>query len=275
MRFAGKTIVVTGAASGIGRETALRFAREGGIVYGADINDAGLTTLAQETDGKVIPVHCDVTETEDLRALMERAAADMGGIDVLVNNAGAPGSGAPLAQIDPVKWDRAMNLLLRSAAFGMRYAVEHMRGRPGASIVNTASIAALVPGYSSIDYCVAKAGVVQLTKVAAAELAPDGIRVNAVLPGLINTNIFVDAFGVSDEQAAAMLQALKTLSATTQPVRRPGVPADIAEAVLYLASEAGGFVNGMPLVVDGGVTIGPRHAWDPTTPGPFADFHFA
>jgi len=273
-RFTGKTIVVTGAASGIGRATALAFAGEGGIVYAADIDADGLAATAAESNGEIRVVVTDVTQTEDIRALMDRAAAETGGIDVVFNNAGAGGDRAPIDEIEPAGWDRTMDLLLRSVAFGIRYAVPHMTGRPstrsgGAAIINTSSVAAVGPGYSPTAYAVAKAGVLHLTKVASADLAKHGIRVAAVQPGFINTNIFTRALDITGDAEAMAKAAIAQMSQHAQPVARGGQPTDIAEAVLFLASEAAGFVTGTSLIVDGGITIGPRHSWDPASPGIF------
>lgn len=269
MRFNGKTVVVTGAASGIGRATALAFASEGATVYAADIDAAGLAACAEASNGKVVTVQCDVTQTEDIKALMDRAAAETGGIDCVFNNAGAGGDQARIDEIEPAGWDRTMDLLLRSVAFGIRYAVPHMIGRKGASFVNTSSVAAVGPGYSPGAYAVAKAGVLHLTKVAAADLARHQIRVNAVQPGFINTNIFTASLGMTDALEVQAKGALAAMSQAAQPVARGGQADDIAQAVLFLASEAASFVNGTSMVVDGGLTIGPRHSWDPTMPGLF------
>jgi NAD(P)-dependent dehydrogenase (short-subunit alcohol dehydrogenase family) len=273
-RFAGKTIVVTGAASGIGRATALAFAREGGIVFAADIDAEGLAVTAGASNGEIHTQVTDVTNTEDIRALMDRAAAETGGIDVVFNNAGAGGDRAPIDQIEPAGWDRTMDLLLRSVAFGVRYAVPHMKGRAstqsgGAAIINTSSVAAVGPGYAPTAYSVAKAGVLHLTKLAAADLAQYGIRVAAVQPGFINTSIFTSALDITGQAETMAKAAIAQMSQHAQPVARGGQSDDIAQAVLFLASEAAGFVTGTSLIVDGGITIGPRHSWDPQIPGIF------
>jgi len=269
MRFHNKTVVVTGAASGIGRATALLFAAEGAKVYAADIDEAGLAATAAESNGEVHTVRCDVCVTEDIKALMDRAAAETGGIDAVFNNAGAGGDMAKIDEIEPEGWDRTMHLLLRSVAFGIRYAVPHMIGRKGAAIVNTSSVAAVGPGYSPNAYAVAKAGVLHLTKTSAADLARHQIRVNAVQPGFINTNIFTTSLEVPAELEAQAKGAIAMMSEAAQPVARGGQPRDIAEAVLYLCSEAASFVNGTSIIVDGGLTIGPRHSWDPEVPDLF------
>ena len=273
-RFSEKTVVVTGAASGIGRTSALAFAGEGAIVYAADIDAAGLAATVAASNGEIRTQITDVTDTESIRALMDRAAAETGGIDVVFNNAGAGGDRAPIDEIEPAGWDRTMDLLLRSVAFGIRYAVPHMTGRPstrngGAAIINVSSVAAIGPGYSPTAYAVAKAGVLHLTKVAAADLAKHGIRVAAVQPGFINTNIFTRALDITGDAEAMAKSAIAQMSQAAQPVARGGQPDDIAQAVLFLASEAAGFVTGTSLIVDGGLTIGPRHSWDPASPGIF------
>jgi NAD(P)-dependent dehydrogenase (short-subunit alcohol dehydrogenase family) len=269
MRFQDKTVVVTGAASGIGRATALLFAAEGAKVYAADIDEAGLAKTAADSNGSVTTVRCDVCRCEEIKALMDRAAAETGGIDAVFNNAGAGGDMATIDEIEPDGWDRTMHLLLRSVAFGIRYAVPHMIGRKGAAIVNTSSVAAVGPGYSPNAYAVAKAGVLHLTKTSAADLAKYQIRVNAVQPGFINTNIFTTSLEVPPELEAQAKGAIAMMSEAAQPVARGGQPNDIGEAVLYLCSDAASFVNGTSLIVDGGLTIGPRHSWDPEVPDLF------
>ncbi|MEO1219718.1 MAG: SDR family NAD(P)-dependent oxidoreductase, partial [Pseudomonadota bacterium] len=256
MRFSGKTVVVTGAASGIGAESARLFAREGAIVFASDIDEEGGQKLAAESDGDVRFVHCDVTDPASIKALMDHAAGETGGIDVVFNNAAAGGARPSIDEIEPEEWDWTMDLVLRSVAFGIRYAVPHMKGRPGASIVNVSSVAAVGPGYSPTAYAVAKAGVLHLTKCAAADLAQHSIRVNAVQPGFINTNIFTSSIEVPEEMKTAAKGMIAQMSSNAQPVKRGGQPLDIAEAVAYLASDAAGFVTGTSLIVDGGITLG-------------------
>ncbi|UNK80186.1 SDR family oxidoreductase [Sphingopyxis granuli] len=274
MRFAGKVAVVTGAASGIGKAAVLKLASEGAHVFAADIDEAGGQALAAASNGRIDFIRCDVTQPADIEALMNAAAAKGGGIDIVFNNAGAGGDRAPIDEITPEGWDRTMDLLLKSVAMGIRYAAPHMKGRPstkngGASIVNTASVAALGAGYSPTAYAVAKAGVLHLTKVAATDLAQYGIRVNAICPGFINTNIFTESLEVPETSKDAAKAIIADMSAHAQPVARGGQPEDIANAVAYLASEDAGFMTGTHMLVDGGLTIGQRHAWDPNEPGMF------
>ncbi len=268
MRFSGKCAVITGAASGIGRAATLLFAREGATVFAADLNLAGAEAVAREGDN-IIPVACDVCDVAQIKALMDHAAGTCGGIDVLFNNAGAGGDRAPIDEIEPEGWDRTFDLLMRSVAMGIRYAAPHMKQRKGAAIVNTSSVAAVGPGYSPTAYAVVKAGVLHLTKCAATDLAQYGIRVNAVQPGFINTNIFTTSMEMPGELVDQAKAMILQMSSAAQPVGRPGMPEDIANAVAFLCSEAAGFVTGTSLIVDGGITVGPRHAWDPEAPGLF------
>lgn len=268
MRFAGKCAVITGAASGIGRATALLFAREGATVFAADLDLAGAEAVSREA-GNIVPVACDVCDVDQIKALMDRAAAQCGGIDVVFNNAGAGGAREPIDEIDADGWDRTFHLLLRSVAMGIRYAAPHMKGRKGAAIVNTSSVAAVGPGYSPTAYAVAKAGVLHLTKCAATDLAQHGIRVNAVQPGFINTNIFTASVDMPAELVDQAKAVILQMSSHAQPVARPGQPEDIANAVAFLCSDAASFMTGASLVVDGGITVGPRHSWDPEAPGLF------
>lgn len=269
MRFSGKTVVITGAASGIGEAAAKLFADEGATVYAADIDETGGQALAESSDGSIRFQRCDVTSCEDIRALMDRAGVEAGGIDVLFNNAGAGGARPPIHEIEPDEWDLTMDLLLRSVAMGIRYAVPHMQHRHGASIVNISSISAVGPGYAPTAYSVAKAAVLHLTKMAAADLAQFGIRVNVLQPGFINTNIFTSALEIPDELVPTVKNAISQIASDAQPVKRSGQPEDIAQACAYIASEAGSFVNGTTLIIDGGMTIGPRYSWDPDEPDMF------
>lgn len=269
MRFAGKRAVVTGGASGIGRATALRLAAEGAEVWIGDIDETGGRGLAETSNGRIHFLRTDVLRAEDIEALMVAVDA-AGGIDIVFNNAGAGGSREKIDAISPGDWDRTQALLLRSVALGIRYAAPLMGARSGGAIINTSSIAALQTGAAPTAYSVAKAGVLHLTRLAAADLARLGIRVNAVCPGFITTNIFTSALGIEGEKRDLVNGAIAQLAGDVQPVQRAGRAGDIAAAVAYLASDDAGFVTGTHLVVDGGMTIGPRHSWDANAPSPFA-----
>lgn len=269
MRFAGKTVVITGAASGIGKATCLLFASEGATVIAGDIDEKGGEDLAATSNGKIFFKRTDVCNTADIKALMDFAAEKTGGIDVVFNNAGAGGDKAPIEEIEPDGWDRTMDLLLRSVAMGVRYAVPHMIGREGAAIVNTASVAGLGAGYSPTAYAVAKCGVIHLTKVGATDLAKHNIRMNAICPGFIQTNIFSSSMEVPEEKRDEANKIIFEIANHTQPVKRGGRPEDIANMVAFLASKEAGFITGTHFVVDGGITTGQPHSWNPEAPGLF------
>jgi NAD(P)-dependent dehydrogenase (short-subunit alcohol dehydrogenase family) len=152
-------------------------------------------------------------------------------------------------------------------AMGIRHAVPHMVARGGGSIINTASVAALSTGMAPTAYSVAKAGVLHLSKLAAADLARHRIRVNAICPGFIKTNIFTASMDVPDPMKDRVNGLIAGFAEQAQPVARGGRPEDIAGAVAFLASEDAAFITGTHLLVDGGILVGPRHSWDPATPG--------
>lgn len=268
MRFTGKRAVVTGGASGIGRATALRLVEEGATVIVGDIDEAGARDLAETSNGRITFQRCDVTDAADIEALVTAADA-AGGLDVLFNNAGAGGAREKIDEISADDWDLTQSLLLRSVALGIRYAAPLMAKRGGGAIVNTSSVSALGTGYAPTAYSTAKAGVLHLTKVAAADLARHNIRVNAVIPGFITTNIFTRHLDVPADKLAMANQAIAGIAAQSQPVKRAGRPEDIAAAVAYLASDDAAFVTGTHLLVDGGLTIGTRASWDVDAPSLF------
>jgi NAD(P)-dependent dehydrogenase (short-subunit alcohol dehydrogenase family) len=267
-RFEGKRAVVTGGASGIGRATALRLVAEGAEVLIGDIDEDGAMAVVGEGEGRIAFQRCDVMDPSDIAALMATAHGD-GGIDALFNNAGAGGLRANIDEIDVAGWDATQNLLLRSVALGIRAAAPLMANRGGGAIVNTASIAALMSGAAPTAYSVAKAGVLHLSRVAAADLARHRIRVNAVCPGFITTNIFTATVGITGEKRDQANAIIAQMASNAQPVARAGRPEDIAAAVAYLLSDDASFVTGTHILVDGGLAVGMRHSWDPETPGLF------
>ena len=267
-RLQHKIAFITGACSGIGLATAERFVEEGACVLAADIQDEAGAALQTRFAGRLKYAHCDVTQPAQIQAALDRAAAEFGGLDIVFNNAGAGGQPGGMQEMTVEGWDRTMNLLLRSVMCGTLYALPHLKARGGGAIVNTASISALASGYAPVAYSTAKAAVLHFSKVTAADLAQHRIRVNAVVPGFIATSIFGAGFGL-DRQASQQLAAtLAERGGSLQPAGRTGRPEDIAEAVLYLASDAAGFVTGTQLVVDGGMTVGTRASWDPSAPRP-------
>jgi NAD(P)-dependent dehydrogenase (short-subunit alcohol dehydrogenase family) len=261
-RLAGKTAVITGGASGIGRASVERFVAEGARVLVGDIDEAGGAELERTLGGQAAFQRCDVTSESDIASLIDEGARRFGGLDILFNNAGAGGSRETLAEMTGDAWDFSMSLLLRSVALGMRYAIPHLRARGGGAIVNTASIAGMQAGAGPVAYSVAKAGVIHLTRVAAAELGPDNIRVNAICPGLILTNIFTPSDTVPPGLAEAIKRDMRQSAPNAQPLPKAGAPEDIASAAVFFASDEAAFVTGVHMLVDGGMFTGPRQAWD-------------
>jgi NAD(P)-dependent dehydrogenase (short-subunit alcohol dehydrogenase family) len=262
-RLANKVAVITGGCSGIGLGTVERFVAEGAQVMVGDIDDAAGAALEARFEGAVAYQRCDVTDEGQIQALMDGCAARFGGLDVLFNNAGAGGAPERLSEMTGEAWDRTSSLLLRSVALGMRYAIPHMKARHGGSIINTASIAGLQAGAGPIAYSTMKAGVIHLSKVAAAELGRDKIRVNAICPGLILTNIFTPAAHVPAGMAQVVKDTMRQTAPEAQPIPKAGEPDDIAGAALFFASDDSVFVTGVHMLVDGGMGTGPRQAWDP------------
>jgi NAD(P)-dependent dehydrogenase (short-subunit alcohol dehydrogenase family) len=269
-KLENKVALITGGASGIGLGTLELFIAEGAKVVCADLQDAKGAILEQRFPDRLAYVHCDVTVEADIVAACARAASDFGGLDVLFNNAGASGMLGQIDDLTAAGWDATFALLVRGPALGMRHALPLMLARGGGSIINTASIAGLQAGWGPLAYSTAKAAVIHMSRCAAAELSPRGIRVNAICPGLIATSIFGDAIGLPRDAADQMAARVAENASAAQPIRKPGLPEDIARAALYLASDDSAFVTGTHLVVDGGITVGGRHAWDPAAGSPFA-----
>lgn len=269
-RLEGKVAVITGGVSGIGLAAVELFVAEGAQVVAADIQDEKGAMLEKRFPGKVAYAHCDVTGEAEIAAAMAKAKSEFGGLDILFNNAGISDRMSVISEITADGWSWIYDVLVRGPALGMKHAVPLMLERGGGSIVNTASIAGLQAGWGPIAYSSAKAAVIHMSKVAAAQLSPQRIRVNAICPGLIATSIFGASLGLPREVADQMAARVAEGAAKVQPVPKAGMPEDIAQAALYLASDAGAFVSGTHIVVDGGITVGSRHSWDASAGSPFA-----
>lgn len=269
-RLDGKVAVITGGVSGIGLGTVELFAAEGARVVAADIQDEKGRMLEQRFGGAVRYAHCDVTVEAEIAAAVGLAASEFGGLDILFNNAGISDSMRTVAEIEAERWSWIFDVLVRGPALGIKHAAPLMLARGGGSIINTASIAGLQAGWGPMAYSSAKAAVIQLSRAAAAQLSPGRIRVNAICPGLIATSIFGASMGLPREVADQMAARIAETGGVAQPIPRAGIPEDVAQAALYLASDAASFVTGTHLVVDGGITVGSRHAWDPNAPSVFA-----
>lgn len=257
----GKVVVVTGGCSGIGRGTVQVLHRAGARVACIDVQDEKGEALAAELGDRVLYAHADVTSEAEIAAAFDRVMQRFGGVDALFNNAGAA---EPLGSdpFDVALFERVQRLLVSSIVLGTKFAIPSMVGRGGGSIVNTASIAGLQAGYGPFAYSVAKGAVIHLSRVAAAGLAKYAIRVNAICPGLIPTAIFGRALGDSIADADRRARDIGERAHGFQPIRVAGAPEDIGNAVAYFVSDLSRFVTGQFLAVDGGLTVGPRQAWD-------------
>ena len=255
-RLDGKCAVVTGAASGIGEATARLFVAEGATVVLADTDQPRSKRIAADLGERARFVATDVSREQDVDQAVGTSVEVFGGLDVMFNNAGIPGSTGGIEEIDVETWDRTIAVHLRGVFLGIRAAARIMRPQGHGSIINTSSAAASRANMAGHDYSAAKAAITHLTGTAANELGEHGVRVNAVCPGAIATSIFGRAAGLDSEEAQRTVDFMATVLSDAAPIRRVGRPADIAETVLWLASDASGFVTGQAIGVDGGLLTG-------------------
>ena len=257
----GKVALVTGGASGIGASTVRLFAAQGARVLAVDVQDAMGEALAKELGDAVAYQHVDVSREEDVAAAIDRAVRDFGRLDVCFNNAGIGGAVGPIATIPADEFDRTVAVLLRGVFLGIKHAARVMAPQRAGSIISTASVAALQAGFGPHVYSTCKAAVVHLTRSTAMELGEAGVRVNCICPGGIATPLIARHL----EGVPNAVEVVKGFLASAQPIQRAGLPEDIANAALFLASDASSFVNGHALVVDGGLTGGRQ--WSQMVPG--------
>jgi NAD(P)-dependent dehydrogenase (short-subunit alcohol dehydrogenase family) len=244
----GRIAVITGAASGIGRATAIRFAREGACLVLGDIDD----DMGEETADKcrqlgapVVFHHTDVTVEEQVEAMIRRAVTEHGGLDIVFNNAGGGDVVASVEEADADDWDFAHALYLRSVFFGIKHAMPELKRRGGGAIISTSSVNGIQPLPGTPAYSSLKAAVVALTQSVAQSAGPFGIRVNAIAPGWIVTPLLARSLNCDIGRAERVAEL-------SQPLRRFGRPEDVAAAAVYLASDESAFVTGICLPVDGG-----------------------
>jgi NAD(P)-dependent dehydrogenase (short-subunit alcohol dehydrogenase family) len=256
-RLDGKVALITGGCSGIGLAMAKMFLAEGARIVVGDLQEDKGADLVRQFPEALRFARCDVSSEQDVSAAIALAVSAFGGLDITCNNAGIGGPAESIEEISVEKWDRCFAILLRGPLLGIKHSIPAMRARGGGSIINTASIAGLQCGLAFATYAVAKAGVIQLTRKAAAECAADRIRVNTLCPGFIATPIFGDSMGLPRGVADAMAQEMDQAFKTLQPLPYAGLPQDIAEAALYLASSSARFVTGTEIVIDGGMLIKP------------------
>lgn len=242
-RFEGRTVVVTGAGSGIGYEMARRFAAEGAEVFAADLNP----DLAPDGTNAL---RADVSDAADVEAMITTAIDATGRIDVLCNNAGI-GSTTDAIACTPEEWDRVFAVNARGVFLGTRAALPHMLARGTGVIVNTASVAGLVGLRDRAAYCASKGAVISFTKQVALQYAGTGVRCNCICPGTVDSPWVGGLLEKADDPSAAREALI-----ARQPMGRLGQPEEIAEAALYLASDVAAFVTGTALVIDGGLVAG-------------------
>jgi NAD(P)-dependent dehydrogenase (short-subunit alcohol dehydrogenase family) len=251
--LAGKRALITGGASGIGRETALLFAREGAAVVVADLDEVGGEAVAQAITGeggRAIFVRCDVTQAVDCERAVRLTVEKLGGLDILFNNAGIIRRASVLDTTEE-EWDRVMAVNAKSVFLMSKYAIPVMEKAGGGVIINMGSGWGLVGGANAVSYCASKGAVVNMTRAMALDHGAQNIRVNCICPGDTDTPMLRNEarqLGVSDGDFLS--------EAAERPLRRIGRPGDIAQAALYLASDAAAFVTGATLVVDGGGLAG-------------------
>jgi NAD(P)-dependent dehydrogenase (short-subunit alcohol dehydrogenase family) len=248
--FTGKVALVTGAASGMGLAAAQAFAEAGAVVVLADFREDVVTAEAQKlvaAGHKTLALGCDVSDDAQVEQMVERAVSEFGRLDAAFNNAGVMARIAPTAESTRDEWDRVIGINLRGVWSSMKYELRQMQRQGSGAIVNNASVGALTGNPGIASYIASKHGVVGLTRTAALEYIQHGIRVNAVNPGLIDTQIARDVVS-GDEHAYNDI-------AKNVPIRRAGRPEEIASAVLWLCSPGASYVVGHALTVDGGMTV--------------------
>jgi NAD(P)-dependent dehydrogenase (short-subunit alcohol dehydrogenase family) len=247
-RLDGKRAIVTGAGSGIGRAIATRLSNEGARLVLADLDEAAVQNVASELDGESLVHQADVTRAADMEALVSRVTGEWDGLDVMVNNAGV-GMAATAPDTAEEDYDMMMDVCVRGTFLGMKYAIPAIRESGGGSVVNMSSIAALVGLNDRAIYCAAKGAILAMTRASAIDHIEEGVRVNCIAPGTVDTP-WIDRItsGYDDpEEARARMEA-------RQPHGRFVQPEEIAAMAAYLASDESGSVVGACMVVDGGMT---------------------
>ena len=254
MRLENKVAIITGGSSGIGRAAALLFAREGAKVVVAARNEArGQATVEDiaRTGGQALFVPCDVTQAGDCQRVVQSAVEAFDRLDILVNNAGVIFPDRTVVNTSEEEWDQTMDVNVKGVYLTSRYAIPHMTDNGGGVIINTASVWGLVGGNGAAAYCASKGAVVLLTKAMALDHARQGIRVNCICPGSVDTPMLR-----AEMEALGGVEKALPKFAAKHPLNRISAPEEVAEAALYLASDAASFITGVSLPIDGGRTAG-------------------
>lgn len=260
----GKVAIVTGGAAGLGRAMTERFVAEGATVVVADIDEESGKALADRLGEHAVFHRTDVSEADQVEALVAATVEQHGGLHVLINNAGVPGRLIPRFLDDDLSdFHRIMDVDLLGVMLGTRFAGRHMAANGGGSIVNIASIAGTRPGRSEWPYRAAKAGVVHFSKCVAIDLAEEGIRVNCITPGGVLSDMLLRATEEGGDHA--LVEKVRGMMRQIRPLDIDGLPTDVAEAALYLASDRARYVTGTVLPVDGGMTLGRSNPLKPST----------
>ena len=250
-RLSGKTAVITGAASGIGRATALLFAGEGARLVLADMNEEQLARVRDEIaakGGSVIIRKTDVSSEEEVKDLIGLAIETFANIDILVNNAGIPGALDTLENQTSEDWHRVFDVNVMGPVYTTKHVIAHMKGRRRGSIINIASVAGIRSGAGGNSYSASKAALINFTQTSACEVGDAGVRINAVCPGLIETGMTQPFFDYA-RSAGKEGQVGKY-----SELRRAAVPEEVAWAIIFLASDEASYITGQALPVDGGIT---------------------
>lgn len=251
----GKVAVITGGTSGIGQASVERFVVEGARVVVGDIQDQAGKELADRHPGQVSYVHTDVTEEAQIEALIDATVHEFGTLDVMFNNAGAAGDPSLITELTPEGFDDTVALLARSVLLGHKHAARRFQQQgTGGSIISTSSAAGFQGGWSTAGYTISKHAVLGVVRQSVAELAPLGVRSNAICPGVVATPIMARTFGIPAERAEEFSKYMDTALGDVQPIGRLGRAEDIANVAVFLASDAAQLITGAGIPVDGGAT---------------------
>jgi NAD(P)-dependent dehydrogenase (short-subunit alcohol dehydrogenase family) len=254
-RLDGKVALITGGVSGLGLATAERFVREGAAVAVLDLQDEKGAELEERLGEQVHYVHADVTDEAQVEAAVASTMAAFGRVDVVMSNAGTTQGPRVVEDVDPESFDQMMHQHTLAAMYLVKHTAPDMRSRRSGSVIVTGSTAGLMAGYGPMLYSIAKAAATHLVRVLCAELGADGIRINCLSPGLVATPIHARAVGMGGD-VEAKLAEVRAATKGFQPLQRSGLPDDIANAALFLASDESAFVSGVTLAVDGGLSSG-------------------